>query len=70
MVISPTLKYTSFGMPTAVTASTEPSAPTGTISMTTSGIAQLSYSATSSRKTTSKARANSPVAWPLATFSW
>ncbi|MNP84793.1 hypothetical protein D3C76_1842550 [compost metagenome] len=45
-------------------------APTGTINMTDSGIAQLSYSATSNRKTTIKASANSFDAWPLATFSW
>ena len=42
MVTRPTLKYTSFGIPTNVAAATAPSAPIGTISSTDMGIFQLS----------------------------
>ncbi|MOA25046.1 hypothetical protein D3C78_1457490 [compost metagenome] len=42
MVIRPTLKYTSLGKPATITASTAPSAPMGTISITVRGIDQLS----------------------------
>ncbi|MNE98389.1 hypothetical protein D3C80_1968930 [compost metagenome] len=42
MVIRPTLKYTSLGIPATITASTAPMAPMGTISITVRGIAQLS----------------------------
>ncbi|MNV77967.1 hypothetical protein D3C71_1714310 [compost metagenome] len=57
-------------MPVTITASTAPSAPIGTMSITVSGIAQLSYNATSIRNTTRMARANRLPAWPLETFSW
>ena len=53
MVIMPTLKNTSFGMPRNITASTAPNSPSGTTSITETGIDQLSYSAASTRKTTS-----------------
>ena len=42
MVIRPTLKYTSLDIPATITASTAPMAPIGTISITDSGIDQLS----------------------------
>lgn len=42
MVIRPTLKYTSLDIPLTITASTAPMAPIGTISITDSGIDQLS----------------------------
>ena len=53
IVIMPTLKKTSFGMPRNITASTAPSKPSGTTSITETGIDQLSYRAASTRKTTS-----------------
>jgi len=53
MVIMPTLKNTSFGMPRSITASTAPSRPSGTTSITETGMLQLSYRAASTRKTTS-----------------
>ena len=56
MVIRPTLKNTSFGMPRKVTASTAPITPSGTTSITDTGIDQLSYSAASTRNTTSSDR--------------
>ncbi len=49
----PTLKNTSLGMPRNNTAATAPSRPNGTTSITASGIDQLSYSAASTRNTTS-----------------
>ncbi|MNV40563.1 hypothetical protein D3C71_1321750 [compost metagenome] len=64
------MKYTSLDMPRSVTASTEPSAPIGTMSMTDAGMAQLSYSATISRNTTRNASANSMGACAPANFSW
>ena len=70
MVIRPTLKYTSLDRPTAEVASTDPSAPMGTISITAAGMLQLSYRATSSRNTTTMASANSLGAWAPAAFSW
>ena len=42
IAISPTRKYTSFGMSRDMTARTEPMAPRGTTSMTEIGIDQLS----------------------------
>ena len=51
-------------------ASTEPSAPMGTISMTAAGMLQLSYKATSSRNTTTIASAKSLGACAPAAFSW
>ncbi len=59
MVIRPTLKNTSLGMPRSSTAATAPSRPRGTTSITDSGMDQLSYSAASTRKTTSMDRAMS-----------
>ena len=70
MVTRPTLKYTSLGMPATITAATAPSAPTGTISSTDAGIFQLSYSATSTRNTTSSASASSMGACEPVAFSW
>ncbi|MNV27528.1 hypothetical protein D3C71_1186820 [compost metagenome] len=51
MVISPTLKNTSLGIPRKVTASTAPSTPSGTTSSTEVGIDQLSYNAARHRNT-------------------
>ena len=59
MAIKPTLKYTSFGKPRSVTASTAPKMPSGTTSSTANGIAQLSYSAARHRNTTISEMANS-----------
>ncbi|MNV55086.1 hypothetical protein D3C71_1473090 [compost metagenome] len=56
MVIRPTLKNTSLGMPRKVTANTAPSTPNGTTSSTEVGIDQLSYSAARHRNTTSNDR--------------
>ncbi|MNJ03370.1 hypothetical protein D3C73_1636590 [compost metagenome] len=56
MVISPTLKNTSLGIPRNVTASTAPSTPRGTTSSTEVGIDQLSYNAARHRNTISSDR--------------
>src|SRR5476649_2684381 len=63
MVIKPTLKNTSLGIPRKVTASTAPSTPSGTTSSTEVGIDQLSYSAARHRNTTSNDSPSSIVAW-------
>ncbi|KAG1353403.1 hypothetical protein G6F61_014643 [Rhizopus arrhizus] len=57
-VIMPTLKNTSLGMPRNNTAATAPSRPSGTTSITASGIDQLSYSAASTRKASMIATGN------------
>ncbi|KAG1319295.1 hypothetical protein G6F63_014808 [Rhizopus arrhizus] len=63
MVIRPTLKYTSFDMPRALTSATAPSMPSGTTSMTEIGMAQLSYSAANTRNTISSDRPIRMGAW-------
>ena len=63
MVIKPTLKNTSLGIPRSDTAHTAPSTPSGTTSNTEVGIDQLSYSAARHRNTISSDRPNSSGAW-------
>jgi hypothetical protein len=65
-VTIPTWKYTSLGMPRPETSKTEPSIPSGTASITDSGIAQLSYKAASSMNTTRTAKPIKIADWPAA----
>ncbi len=57
VVSSPTWKNTSLLRPRSVVASTAPTTPSGTTSITTAGIDQLSYSAVRHRNTTINERA-------------
>ena len=64
MVVSrPTWKYTSFDSPRPLAASSAPSTPSGTTSITANGTDQLSYSAARHRNTTSSDSAYSAGAW-------
>lgn len=63
MVISPTLKNTSLGIPRRVTANTAPSTPSGTTSNTDVGIDQLSYSAARHKNTISSDSPSRIGAW-------
>ncbi|CFO00475.1 Uncharacterised protein [Bordetella pertussis] len=69
-VTMPTWKYTSLDMPSTVTSATAPSMPSGTTSITDSGMAQLSYRAASTRNTTSSASPIRMGAWLPASRSW
>ena len=63
--IRPTWKYTSFSRPRSQVKMRAPSTPSGTTSITATGIDQLSYSAASARNTTSSDSANRIGAcWP------
>ena len=59
MVMSPTLKNTSFGSPRSSAATVLPMSPTGTAISTATGTLQLSYSAARHRYTTRMDSANS-----------
>ena len=63
IVIRPTLKNTSLGIPRKLTANTAPSTPRGTTSSTEVGIDQLSYSAARHRNTISSDKPSSSGAW-------
>ena len=70
MVMRPTLKNTSLGMPAIMAANTEPMMPTGTTSSTAIGVAQLSYNAARHRNTTRIDSANSIGASAPESRSW
>ncbi len=69
MVIRPTLKYTSLGMPRIHTPASEPSTPSGTTNSTATGMLQLSYRADRHRKTANIEKANRMVACEPESFS-
>src|SRR5690606_14131750 len=69
-VTIPPMKYTSLSLPIKLLSSTAPSMPSGTASITDSGMAQLSYRAASTMKTTRIDRPMRIADWLPAWISW